>query len=332
MENRCVVLKSRPADVPQADDFAIETRQLPSLADGQVLVRNAYLSVDPAMRGWIADTQNYAAPVGIGEVMRSLAVGTVIASRNPDWKEGEAVTGWFGWQEYAIIDTTAIIRRVLETDLNLSLSLGVLGMNGVTAFLAFNRIGQPQAGETVVVSTAAGAVGSIVGQIAKRKSCRTIGIAGGSPKVRLCREDFGYDLAIDYRSEDVGGALADACPAGADIYFDNTAGPVSDAVYNHLAVGARVIVCGTSSIRSWRPWPNGPRVERHLLVKRARMEGFVIFDHLPLWEETVAQLAAWVRDGSLRYREDILEGLAAARDAIAGLYRGDNLGKRLIRL
>jgi NADPH-dependent curcumin reductase CurA len=297
-----------------------------------VLVRNLFLSVEPAMRGWIADVGNYAAPVEIGAVMRALAVGEVIESRDIRWKPGDILVGWFGWQEMATVGADAVVRRVAETDLPVSLALGVLGINGVTAHLALIRIGQPMAGETVLVSTAAGAVGSAVGQIAKQLGCRTVGITGGPEKAALCLSEFGYDRVIDYKSQDLASALADACPDGVDVYFDNVAGQISDEAYRHLATRARIVVCGTAAVADWSDWPSGPRVERHLLVKRARMEGFVIFDHMADYETSVAQLADWVRDGSLRYREDILEGLEACPGALAGLYRGDNLGKRLIRL
>lgn len=284
------------------------------------------------MRGWIADVGNYSAPVELGSVMRSLAVGEVVVSRNPDYQRGEIVTGWFGWQELAAVDASAIIRRVTEIDLPLSLALGVLGINGVTAHLALTTIGEPKAGETVLVSTAAGAVGSAVGQIAKLLGCRTVGIAGGPEKVEQCRELFGYDDAIDYRSSNLAGAVQRACPDGVDVYYDNTAGAISDAVYPQLAIGGRVVICGTASIERWDPWPTGPRIERHLLVKRARVQGFVIFDHLARWDASVAQLARWIREGQLSYAEDVLDGIEACPDALAGIYRGENRGKRVIRL
>jgi NADPH-dependent curcumin reductase CurA len=226
----------------------------------------------------------------------------------------------------------AIVRRIRETDLPLSLSLGVLGINGVTAYLALTLIGAPRAGETVLVSTAAGSVGSAVGQIAKHLGCRTVGIAGGAAKVALCTSAFGYDAAIDYRCDVLDDAIAVACPAGIHVYFDNTAGAISDAALRHLANHARIVVCGTASISDWRDWPSGPRVERHLLVKRARMQGFVIFDHMDAYEDAVDRLADWVRNGTLAFREDILDGIEQCPDALAGLYRGENLGKRLIRL
>ncbi len=277
--------------------------------------------------------RRHPAGVAIGEVMRSRAVGEVVASRHPDYRVGEHVVGWLGWQEYAVSDGTGIIRRVAETDLPLSAALGVLGMNGVTAYFGLLDIGQPRPGETVVVSTAAGAVGSAVGQIAKIKGCRAVGIAGGPEKARLCRAEFGYDAAIDYKSTaDLDAALAEACPDGIDVYFDNTSGRISEAVLRRINKRARIVICGTAALASWDPWPQGPRVERHLLVKSARMEGFLVFDYESRTHEAVPLLAQWVREGRLRYREDILAGLDQAPDAIAGLYRGENLGKRLIKL
>ena len=330
--NRQVVLASRPAGVAQANDFRIVESEIAPPGDGQIVVRNRFLSVEPAMRGWIADTRGYSQPVEIGAVMRALAAGTVVASRHPDYPEGTDVTGWFGWQEQATVDAGAVVRVIREPDLPLSASLGVLGINGVTALLALTRIGAPQPGETVVVSTAAGAVGSAAGQIANILGCRTVGIAGGPAKVALCRDEFGYSAAFDYREDDLDSALSEACPDGVDVYFDNTAGAISDTVHRHLALRARIVVCGTAAIADWSDWPSGPRVERHLLVRRARMEGFVIFDHMAEYETAVDQLAQWVRDGRLRYREDVLDGIEACPDALAGLYRGENDGKRLIRL
>jgi len=332
MHNRQVRLKSRPQGIPQAEHFEIVDAAVPELAEGQVLVRNVYLSVDPAMRGWIVDKVGYSSPVAIGEVMRSFASGRVVASRHRDYAVGDLVTGMFGWQDYAAVDVSAIERRILERDLPLSTSLGVLGLNGITAYFGLLDVGQPASGETVVVSTAAGAVGSCVGQIAKMTGCRTVGIAGGDIKTRLCVEQFGFDAAIDYKAGDLDAALTQACPDGVDVYFDNTAGPITDAVLERLRIGARVVICGTASIASWDPIPLGPRVERHLLVKRARMQGFVVLDYVNRYEEARTKLAAWVRKGKLRYREDILDGIEHAPGAIAGVYRGENLGKRLIRI
>jgi NADPH-dependent curcumin reductase len=330
--NRQVILASRPTGVAQAENFAIVESAVAPLAQGQLRIRNRFLSVEPAMRGWIADVGNYSEPVAIGSVMRALAVGEVIESRADGWAPGELLCGWFGWQDEAVVSPEAVLRRVTETDLPPSLALGVLGINGVTAYLALTQIGEPKAGETVAVSTAAGGVGSAVGQIARLLGCRTVGITGGPDKVAQCLEMFGYDAAIDYKAEGLGEALDTVCPQGIDVYFDNTAGAISDAVFPRLSVGARVVICGTASITQWDPWPQGPRIERHLLVKRARMQGFVIFDHMEQWDDAVARLASWVRSGELRYQEDVLSGIEACPDALAGLYRGENNGKRIITL
>ena len=332
MQNRQVLLKSRPTGIPQAEHFEITERPAPELREGQILVRNQFLSVEPAMRGWVAAVANYSEPVAIGAVMRSFAAGHVVVSADPAWPVGTPVAGLFGWQDYAAVDVASIERRVDETDLPLSTALGVLGINGVTAHHGLLTIGAPKAGETVVVSTAAGAVGSCVGQIAKLQGCRSVGIAGGPVKRALCLERFGYDAAVDYKVADFAARLAEACPNGVDVYFDNTSGTISDAVLTHLNVGARIVVCGTASVASWNPWPQGPRVERHVLVKRARMQGFVIFDHPEAAAPARADLARWIRAGQLRYVEEVLDGIEQAPDAIAGLYRGENLGKRLIRL
>ena len=330
--NRQVRLKSRPADIPQAEHFEIVNSPVPDLGDNEVLVRNIYLSVEPAMRGWVSDVANYSEPIPLGTVMRALAVGRVEASRHSDFKPGEYVTGMFGWQDYAAVEVKVIQRKVTETDLPISTSLGVLGLNGLTAYFGLQEIGQPKTGETVVVSTAAGAVGSCVGQIAKIKGCRTVGITGGPEKARICRDEFRYDTAIDYKADNLDSALAAACPEGVDVYYDNTAGTISDGVLKHLRVGARVVICGTASIANWEPIPEGPRVERHLLVKRARMQGFIIFDYAERYTEALQELTQWVRQDLIRYREDILEGIDQAPGSVAGLYRGKNFGKRLIRI
>jgi NADPH-dependent curcumin reductase CurA len=332
MLNSQVCLASRPKGIPQPENFTLCRQPVPDLRNGQILVRNEYLSIEPAMRGWVSAVANYSTPVGIGEVMRSFAAGEVVASRHPQFAVGDKVMGMLGWQDYAIAEPSAITRKVRETDLPLSLSLGILGLNGVTAYFGLLDLGRPKPGDTVVVSTAAGAVGSAVGQIAKLNGCRTIGIAGGPAKCKLCVDTFGYDAAIDYKAADFKEQLAAATPNGVDVYFDNTAGAISDAVMARLAIGARIVVCGTASVASWDPPPMGPRVERHILVKRATMSGLLIFDYAHRYEEAVARLAAWVRAGRLAYREDVLEGIEACPGAIAALYRGENSGKLLVRL
>ncbi|MEQ5840097.1 NADP-dependent oxidoreductase [Paraburkholderia acidicola] len=331
--NRRVALKARPTGIPQAEHFDLTTAPAPELAKDEILVSNSYLSVDPAMRGWLSDTKGYGSRIEIGDVMRAFAVGTVIRSRNSAFSPGDHVMGLFGWQELAAVHPDQVLLRINEQSFPLSLHLGVLGVNGIAAYFGLREICAPKVGETVMVSTAAGAVGSCVGQIAKILGCNVIGIAGGPEKHQLCIDEFGFDAAIDYKSEsDLGAAIGRLCPDGIDVYFDNTSGAISDAVLPHLAVGARVAVCGTASIESWNPWPIGPRCERHLLVKRAMMRGFIALDYADRYDEAVSQLSQWIREGKLRYREEILEGLEQAPAAISRLYSGKNHGKLLIRL
>lgn len=329
--NRRVLLAARPKGVPNAGHFAIDEVPLPGLGEGEFLIRALFWSVDPAMRGWVNEAPNYSPPVPIGAVMRSFAVGEVVESRHPSYREGQIVSGLFGWQRYAISDGSEVDRVVDDAGLSPSLALGVLGLNGLTAYFGLLEVCRPEPGETVAVSTAAGAVGSAVGQIAKLKGCHTVGITSTPDKMALCRECFGYDVAISYRDDDLDAALAGACPDGVDCYFDNTCGPISDAVMRHLAQGARIAICGTAALTDWDPIPQGPRVHRQLLVNRARIQGFLIFDYRERYAEATAELAHWVREGRLKAREHILEGAEAACGAIAMLYRGENTGKLLVR-
>lgn len=334
--NRQVILRARPEAIPQAEHFELREAPVPEPDEGQFLIRNRFLSVDPAMRGWVSAAANYSEPVAIGAVMRAIAVGEVVASRHPGYAVGEHVCGIFGWQDYAVSDGANVwFRHDVGHDPEaapLTTALGILGLNGITAYFALREVGRPKPGDTVVVSTAAGAVGSAVGQIAKIMGCRTVGITSSEAKIALCREVFGYDAALSYRSGDLDAALTEACPDGVGVYFDNTAGAISDTVYRHLAIGARCVVCGTAAISSWDPWPEGPRVERHILVSRASIQGFLVFDYLERFAEARAQLAAWLATGRLAHREEILDGLDQAPGAIARLYAGENLGKLMIRL
>lgn len=330
--NRRVILSSRPKGVPQAEHYAVEEVPAESPGDGQFLVEMAFWSVDPAMRGWANDAPNYLPPVAIGAPMRSFAVGTVVESNHADYTVGDMVSGMFGWQRFAVSDGSDVDRRVLEHDLSPSLALGVLGLNGVTAYFGLTEVCQPKQGETVVVSTAAGAVGSAVGQIAKVLGCRTVGITSTEEKAKLCTEQFSYDAVIRYRDQDVAAALAEAAPDGINCYFDNTCGPISDAVMTKLALGARICICGTAALTDWDPIPQGPRVHRQLMVARARMQGFLVLDYKARYGEAVTHLADWVRSGELAVNEHILDGAEAAPGAIAMLYEGRNNGKLLIRV
>lgn len=329
--NAQVLLTTRPVGIPQAHHFTVAHTPLPEPGPDQVLVRNEYLSVEPAMRGWANDAPNYLPPVALGAVMRAYAVGRVVRSNSPAFHPGQAVTGLFGWQRYAAVPATAIERTVGDA-LPISTALGILGLNGITAYFGLLDVGQPRPGDTVVVSTAAGSVGSCVGQLARIAGCRTVGITGGPAKVALCTGTFGFDAAVDYKSPTFAQDLAAALPNGADVYFDNTAGPISDAVHAHLAPRARIVVCGTASVADWSTGPQGNRIERTILVKRASIAAILAFDYRARFPEALSRLERWVRDGSLTYLEDVLDGIEHAPGAIAGLYAGTNLGKRLIRL
>jgi NADPH-dependent curcumin reductase len=336
LENRQVWLQSRPNGVPTAGDFAVRSVPIPTPGDGEILVRNTWLSADPAMRGWIADKSTYWPRIEVGDTMRAFSAGEVLESRHPDYAAGDTVMGIFGWQDYAAVDPARVMRKVKEPDLPLSVSLGVLGLNGLTAYFGLLDVCRPKEGETVVVSTAAGAVGSAVGQIAKLKGCRVVGITGGPEKVAQCLDEFDYDAALDYKALSAEGALdaalQAACPDGIDCYFDNTSGPIHDAVLRNIRLHARIAICGTAAFHSWDPWNEGPRPERHLLVKRATMQGFLTTDFAARYEEAVSDLVGWIRDGRLRFREHVLEGIESAPASIALLYGGENTGKLVIRL
>ena len=334
--NRQILLKSRPAGRVTAGLFELAESPRPSPGPGEMLIRVIYLSVDPAMRGWIAEAANYSTPVPLGSPMRSFTLGEVVESNRPDYAPGDLVYGRQGWQEWAISDGSDIDRKVDPADGPVTAALHVLGLNGITAYFGLLEAGAPKAGETVVVSTAAGAVGSIVGQIAKIKGCRAVGIAGSAAKVRQCLDEFGYDAALDYHAEaDLAAALGAACPSGVDVYFDNTGGAISDAVMAHLNRGARIVICGTMGIPDVgpdEPPPQGPRPNRALLVARARMQGFLVLDHMHRAGEAVAVLSKWLRDGRLRYAEDIVDGLENAPAALVRLLAGKNRGKMLVRV
>jgi NADPH-dependent curcumin reductase CurA len=330
--NRRVLLAAYADGIPEPANFEISEVPVPAPGDGTFLVRNRFLSVDPAQRGYASAVANYADPVPLGSVMRAFALGEVVASRQPDYEVGEVVVGAFGWQDFAISDGGDVFFRVAPEIEPPSAALGVLGLSGVTAYFGLLDIGRPQSGETVVVSTAAGSVGSAVGQIAKIQGCRAVGITGGADKVGLCTDTYGYDAAVDYKAGALDAALGAACPDGIDVYFDNTGGTISDTVLGHLNIGGRIVVCGTAATANWDPPPTGPRIERQILVRRARMQGLIIFDYKDRFAEAQAQMAAWLKDGRLTYREEILDGIEEAPGAIRRLYDGRNMGKLMIRL
>lgn len=331
MNNRRIILSSRPVGIPQPQHFTLDSAPVPALGEGEILVQNIYLSVDPAQRGYVNEENNYAPPVPLGAVMRALAVGRVVDSRHVDYQVGEHLYGWFGWQDYCACQPLAVLRRVDPQQAPLSTAAGALGINGLTAYLALNVIGKPKPGETVLVTAAAGAVGSIVGQLAKLAGSRTVAVVGSVAKGEQCLTDFGYDAYIDYHTP-LEEALRVASPKGVDVFFDNVAGPIADWVLRHMAWFGRVIQCGTVSIPSWVPTPQGPRIEREILTRRLRMEGFVIFDHQARFESVAATLAAMLACGELHVQEDIETGLERAPAALVDVYAGRNRGKKLIRL
>lgn len=330
-ENRQIVLRQRPQGIPKAEDFEFVRTSLGPRPAGRVRIRNRALSVDPAMRVWLGPPGGYMPPVAIGEVMRSFAVGEIVESEDAVYAPGATVVGMFGWQDFADADPASILWKVVDRNFPLSWSLGVLGINGIAAYVGTAEICRPKAGETFVVSTAAGAVGSIAGQIAAIAGARVVGVAGGAGKCARCIADYGFVDCIDYKAAaDLDADLARACPDGIDAYFDNTAGPIADAVRRHINAGARIALCGTAAVPGWSPWPSGDRVERHLLNKRALMQGFVVTDHAPRFTEILSRLAGWLHEGAIAHHEHRIEGIERAPGAIQLLLEGRNEGKLIV--
>ena len=334
--NRRIVLNARPRGAPTASDFRIESDPVPTPADGQVLLRTLYLSLDPYMRGRMSDGPSYAAPVAIGDVMVGGTVSRVEASRHGDFKVGERVLGYTGWQDYAVSDGKGLT-ALRPDDPHPSRALGVLGMPGFTAYMGLLDIGRPVAGETVVVAAASGAVGSVVGQIAKIKGCTVVGIAGGEDKCRYVIDELGFDFCVDHRADDLPGRLAAACTNGIDVYFENVGGAVFDAVLPLLNARARIPVCGLIAAYNATELPPGPDrlglLAGTLLRKRIKMQGFIVFDDYgPRWSEFAGEMASWVQAGKVKVREDIVFGLERAPEAFIGLLQGKNFGKLVIQV
>jgi NADPH-dependent curcumin reductase CurA len=331
--NRQWLLVSRPEGMVDSSNFEWRESPVQAPSDGQFLVRNFYLSLDPAMRGWMANFRSYVPPVGIGEVMRGHCTARVLESRHPDYEVGDVVVGAFGWQDYALSDGNGLmpVAKVPE-GVPLTLPLGTLGITSLTAYFGLRDVGQPQAGETVVVSGAAGATGSVAGQIAKIRGCRVIGIAGGAKKCEWLTGELGFDAAIDYKAEKVSARLRELCPDGLDVFWDNVGGEILEAALSNLAIGARIVICGAiSAYNATEPQP-GPRNYMNLLARRARMEGFVVFDYLGQTDEAMTELLPWVMEGRIRYREDVRDGLENAPDALLDLFNGANAGKLIVKI
>jgi len=332
IQNQQIRLAARPVGLPKPSDWAFTTEAIAEPGPGQVLVKILYVSVDPAMRGWMNEGKSYIPPVGLGEVMRAGTAGKVIASNHPDFAVGDEVIGNMGVQEYALSDGKGLTKA--DTSLaSLPAYLGTLGMPGLTAYFGLLDTGQPKEGETVLVSGAAGAVGSVVGQIAKIKGCRAVGIAGGKEKCRYVTEELGFDACVDYKKGRLYPDLKEACPQGIDVYFDNVGGDILDTALTQINRKARIVICGAISQYNNTTPVKGPANYLSLLVNRARMEGIVVFDDAPRYAEASRQLAQWLREGRLHHREDIVDGgLPAFPETLLKLFKGENLGKLILRI
>jgi NADPH-dependent curcumin reductase len=333
MKKRQRLLAQRPQGMIGAEDFKwVEDAPVPAPAEGEVLVRNLWLSCDPTQRGWIAG-DTYLPAVKIGEVVRSFAVGQVVESKHPKFKAGQLVQGLFGWQDYACVKPgTPSAPAPVPEGVPIETAMSALGVTGITAYFGLLEVGRPKAGETVVVSGAAGATGSIVGQIAKIQGCRAVGIAGGAEKCKWLVEEYGFDAAIDYKGEDVRKRLKDLCPKGVDVFFDNVGGDILDAALARLAMRGRVVLCGAIARYNDTAQAPGPKNYLNLVVQRGRMEGFIVLDYMPRAKEAVAALSGWLKEGKLKDRVDVQRGLENAPAALARLFKGENRGKQLVRI
>jgi NADPH-dependent curcumin reductase CurA len=332
MSNRMVKLVRRPKGMTTRADFSIEDGPVPQPGPGEFRVRVEYISLDPAMRGWMSEGRSYVPPVGLGDVMRAYAAGIVEASNNPNFKEGDAVQGMFGVQRYAISKGERVY-KVDTSQAPLPRWIGGLGMPGWTAYFGLLEVGQPKAGETVVVSAASGAVGSVVGQIAKIKGCRAVGIAGGPDKCRYVTQELGFDACVDYKAGKLAADLKAACPKGIDVYFENVGGEILDTVLMQMNLFGRIPVCGLISAYNATELPSGPKNLRAVLTQRLKMQGLIVFDWANRTPEAIAQLGQWYKEGKLKIREDVREGgIDAYPDVLNLLYTGGNFGKLVLKV
>ncbi|WP_053363688.1 NADP-dependent oxidoreductase [Bacillus sp. FJAT-27251] len=332
MLNRKILLKSSPVGMPDESNFEWIESSVPEITNGEVLIQSIYISVDPYMRGRMSAAKSYAKPYEVGEPFMGGIVGKVLDSRNPRFEAGMYVEGRMDWAEYNVSDGSNI-RRIHPGRAPISTALHVLGMPGLTAYFGLLQIGKPKEGETVVVSGASGAVGMIVGQIAKLKGCRVVGIAGSDEKCAYITGELGFDAAINYKTAgNLRGALKEACPNGVDVYFDNVGGSVTDTVMTLINFQARIIICGQISQYNLEKPEMGPRVMGQLLTTSSMMKGFIVSDYAEHNKEALTQMAHWVQEGKIKYRENIVEGFENTVDAFLGLFRGDNIGKQLVKV
>ncbi len=335
LQNDQFRLAARPVGLPKPGDWNKVEEPVRAIADGEIVVKTLYLSLDPAMRGWMNEGKSYIRPVAIGEVMRAGGVGVVVESKSPKFAVGDHVSGGIGVQTYwvgAADDKTANFFKIDPRMAPLTTWLNTLGMPGMTAYFGLLDVGQPKAGETVVVSGAAGAVGQTVGQVAKHLGCRVVGIAGGQDKCDYVVKELGFDACIDYKNGDVREGLKQHCPNGVDVYFDNVGGEILDTVLTRINMKARIVICGAISQYNNTTPVKGPANYLSLLVNRARMEGIVVFDYAPRYKEGVAALAKWMQEGTFKSREDVVEGIANFPDALLMLFEGKNFGKLVLKV
>jgi NADPH-dependent curcumin reductase len=331
MNNKQFLLKTRPIGSPNQDNWDFVETPVPAVAENQVMIKVLYISLDPAMRGWMNDAKSYIEPVQIGAVMRASTVGKIVESRHPKFAVGDYVYGHCGVQEYAVVGVEGL-HKIDPKLAPLERYLGVLGMPGMTAYFGLLDTGLPKAGETVVVSGAAGAVGSVVGQIAKILGCTVIGIAGGTEKCQYLVDELGFDGAIDYKTQNVKKALRQLAPKGVDVYFDNVGGDILDDVLTQIRMRARIVVCGAISQYNNTTPVKGPSNYLSLLVNRARMEGIVVFDNVANYGKAAAEMAAWIAEGKLIAKEHVVEGIEKFPDTLMMLFKGENMGKLVLKV
>ncbi len=332
--NRQWVLAKRPLGMVSKDNFEYREGPIPEPGEGELLLRNLYLSFDPTQRGWMEDRESYLPPVQIGEVMRAGSVAQVVESRHPDFEQGDLVQTTGGWQDFVVVRPGAGWPGVSKIPEGVSptMPLGVLGITGLTAYWGLLDLGRPKSGETVLVSGAAGATGSVAGQIARIKGCRVVGIAGGDVKCRWLKDVARFDEVIDYKREDVDQRIGELCPNGVDVFFDNVGGAILEAALNHLSMRARVVLCGgISGYNATEPQP-GPNNLMNLVIMRARMEGFIVIDYLDRSHIAIPELMAWIGSGDLVYQEDVQEGFENIPDTLNRLFTGKNLGKQILKI
>lgn len=331
MKNKQWCLKERPFGEPNADTWSYIETELPDIEQGQLKLKIEYISLDPAMRGWLNDSKSYIEPVQIGAVMRAGTIGKVIESKHDNFAEGDYVVGYCGVQSHAISDGTGL-HKVDPNLAPLSYYLGVLGMPGMTGYFGLLNTGQPKAGETVVVSGAAGAVGGLVGQIARIKGCRVVGIAGGKEKCQFLVDELGFDAAIDYKNEDLKKSLRQNCPKGVDVFFDNVGGDILDDVLTQINLRARIVICGAISQYNNTKPIQGPSNYLSLLVNRARMEGIVVLDNIKDYPLAMKDIASWIKSGELKVKDHVVSGIETFPETLMMLFKGENFGKLVLKV